>query len=117
LKIAVEKCSLYRRMVVEVPLEWYQEELINELKSSNWYAQNAVIEVIEGLGPQKINSLDSNYLIELGRNVLQAADGNARTAIDFVVTLSRDSKEWSSAFIEGIFLETFINHKNQIRFK
>lgn len=117
LKIAAEKCSLYKRMLSEIPLEWYQEELISELKSSNWYSQNAVIEVLEGLGPERINSLDRGYLIELGRNVLQAADGNAMTAIDFVATLSRNTDEWSSSFIEGIFLETFINHKNQIRFK
>lgn len=117
LKIAAEKCSLYKRMLAEIPLEWYQGELISELQSSNWYSQNAVIEVVEGLGPERINLLDSDYLIELGRNVLQAADGNARTAIDFVARLSRKSDEWSSNFIEGIFLETFINHKNQVRFK
>ncbi|MCY8930461.1 hypothetical protein ABE202_17735 [Bacillus subtilis] len=117
LKAAIDKCSLYKRMLAGVPLDWYKNDLIIDLKSSNWYSQNPVIDVIESIGPNNINSLESSFLLDLGRNVLQAADGGARRAEDFVTSLFKSDEEWSPYFIEGIFLETFINHKKRLRFK
>lgn len=115
LKIALEKCSLNSKLLAGVPLEWYQEEFITDLKTHNWYAQNPVIDTIEALGCEKINDLDQDYLIELGRNILQAADGGARDAVAFVSSLKK--VKWSSYLIEGVFLETFINNENKLRFK
>ncbi|WP_421927435.1 hypothetical protein [Lysinibacillus capsici] len=117
LKHALERCSINKKMIAGVPFEWYQDELITELKSRNWYAQNPVIEVIENLGAEKINALDQDYLIDLGRNILQAADGGARDLIEFVQILFKRKDKWSSYLIEGIFLETFINNENKLRFK
>jgi hypothetical protein len=116
-KTALDRCSVTKKMLADIPIGWYQNELITDLQSSNWYAQNPVIELIENLGPDNINPLGNEYLLELGRNVLQAADGGARRAEDFVTSLFKSSQNWSPYFIEGIFLETFINHKNKLRFK
>ncbi|MGN8844764.1 hypothetical protein ACTNDN_18325 [Niallia sp. HCP3S3_B10] len=116
LNTALEKCSPYYKMSAGVPLEWYQNELIFDLKSRNWYQQNPVIDVLVSLGKEKINQLESQFLIELGRNLLQAADGGARDVKDFILSLGKKN-QWSSFLIEGVFLETFVNEKNKIRFK
>lgn len=116
-KTALEKCSVTRKLSVGIPLEWYQEEFISDLKSSNWYAQNPVVEAIMTLGVEKINTLDSEYLIELGRNILQAADGGAREAEAFVSSLYNNEFKKSPYLVEGIFLETFINEDKRFRFK
>jgi len=113
----LEKCSIKTKMLAGIPIDWYIEQLITDLKSYNWYVQNSVIEVIETLGPEQINLLNNEILIELGRNVLQSADGGARKAEEFVMSLCKTRLNWSSFFIEGIFLETFINHNGKLRFK
>lgn len=116
-KSAVEKLYISKKVSIGIPLEWYQAELISDLKTSNWYAQNPVIEAIQSLGVEKINTLDSEFLIELGRNILQAADGQARDAISFVSSLYKSEFKSSPYLVEGIFLETFINENKRFRFK
>ncbi|MFB2350263.1 hypothetical protein [Priestia megaterium] len=116
-KSTLEKCDVERKVSVGVPLGWYQEELISDLKTSNWYAQNPVVEAILALGVKKVNILDSEFLIELGRNILQAADGGAREAEAFVKSLSTSEFKSSPYLVEGVFLETFINENKRFRFK
>lgn len=116
-KAALDKCSLTRKRLVGIPIEWYQEEFISDLKSSNWYSQNPVVEAVIALGIEEINSLDSGFLVNLGRNILQAADGGAREAEAFVSSLYKNEFKESPYLVEGIFLETFINENKKFRFK
>lgn len=116
-KTALNKCSLTRKRLVGIPIEWYQGEFISDLKSSNWYAQNPVVEAVIALGKEKINTLDSGFLVELGRNILQAADGGAREAEAFVSSLYKNEFKESPYLVEGVFLETFINENKKFRFK
>ncbi|MFE7083263.1 hypothetical protein [Priestia megaterium] len=116
-KSALEKCDVERKVSVGVPLEWYQEELISDLKTSNWYAQNPAVEAIVALGVEKVNTLNSEFLVELGRNILQAADGGSREAEAFVKSLSNSEFKLSPYIVEGVFLETFINEDKRFRFK
>ena len=116
-EIALDKCSLTTKGLVGVPLDWYKEEFITGLKSSNWYAQNPVVQAINSLGIEKINTLDADFLVNLGRNILQAADGGAREAEYFVASVYDNDFKMSPYLVEGIFLETFINENKKFRFK
>jgi len=97
---------------------------IEELRSYNWYRQNAAIESIS-MGNQPIpeenaqNIKDSLFV--LGRNVLQSAVGSSSSAINFIETLHLKTKFWhksvKAAFIDGCLFEIFFDSKGKIRKK
>ncbi|EGL18183.1 MULTISPECIES: hypothetical protein [unclassified Paenibacillus] len=116
-KLAVNRSTLKQRVQSEIPLQWYMQDFIEDLKSRNWYVQNDVIEAVILLGPEKLSVANNDFLIQLGRNFLQAADGGARTAEEFIKSLYKESNNWPEAFVEGMFLETFINDDERLRFK
>lgn len=91
--------------------------IIRDLKSYNWYTQNPAIQIIDSNGSEQIASLSEEQQIVLGRNVLQSAQGGARSAIDFIRKISTDNKIWPFSFISGIVIEAFVNEKHEIRFK
>lgn len=92
-------------------------KLIEAMKSYNWYAQNPAIDLIVSNGPEQAAELDGNQQVDLGRNLLQAAQGRAKSAIEFLEKLSGDGTSWPFHVVRGIGLESFTNEANQIRFK
>ena len=92
-------------------------KLIDELKSHNWYIQNPAIEMVVSNGPDQATELTEEQQVNLGRNILQAADGAAASAIDFLETLSSGATDWPYGVVRGIALESFTNEKNEIRLK
>lgn len=93
------------------------EKLIDAIKSHNWYVQNPAIDLIISNGPDQAAELDENQQINLGRNLLQAGEGTAGSANEFLEALSQDGKSWPFNVVRGIALESFTNEENQIRFK
>lgn len=93
------------------------QNLIDALKSHNWYVQNPAIELIVSNGPDQAAALNEDQQVELGRNILQAADGTAASAVKFLEKLSSEGASWPFHVVRGIALETFSNEKNEIRFK
>lgn len=53
----------------------------------------------------------------LRRNILQAGEGGAGSANEFLQGLSKDGTSWPIGVLRGIVLECFTNEKNEIRFK
>ena len=85
--------------------------------SHNWYLQNPAIDIIVSNGPEQAADLDEKQQENLGRNLLQAGEGSAASADEFLEKLSQDKISWPFPVISGIAMESFTNENNQIRFK
>ena len=93
------------------------EKLIAAMKSHNWYVQNPAIDLIVSNGPNQAAELNEDQQVELGRNILQAGEGTAASAYEFLEKLSQDGASWPFHIVRGIAMESFTNEDNQIRFK
>ncbi|RMH17673.1 MAG: hypothetical protein D6698_08045 [Gammaproteobacteria bacterium] len=93
------------------------EKLIAAMKSYDWYVQNPAIELIVSNGPDQAAELTEQQQIELGRNILQSAEGASNMAARFLVRLSDEGSRWPLGIVRGIALETFTNEKQELRFK
>ncbi len=91
--------------------------LIDAMKSLNWYVQNPAIDLVLSNGPDQAAELNEGQQIILGRNILQCAEGSAKSACIFLEELSKDGTSWSFDVVRGIALESFANEDNLIRFK
>ncbi|MCW1927396.1 hypothetical protein [Bhargavaea beijingensis] len=112
----IQSNSIITNVSLGVPIELFKDAFIVELQSRNWYRQNDAITAINQVEKKDFETLSKGELVELGRNILQAADGNSKRAIDFIH--SRPAIDsWPQGLLEGIFLETFINESKQIRIK
>lgn len=92
-------------------------KLIDAMKSHNWYVQNPAIDLIVSNGPDQAAELNEEHQINLGRNILQCAEGTEKSACRFLEELSKDGSSWPFDVVRGIALESFVNEDNQIRFK
>ncbi|MCY4365062.1 MAG: hypothetical protein OXE17_02380 [Chloroflexi bacterium] len=93
------------------------ENLIDALKAHNWYVQNPAMRMIESNGPENASELTEEQQIDLGRNILQAAEGTANLAIDFLEGLAKGPVQWSRSVVQGVVLESFTNEGDVLRFK
>lgn len=90
--------------------------LIAELKSYDWYRQNPAIDKLLRIKPDK---LDNNQQFILGRNLLQTANGDARSACNFFDNLSENIKKYSqdgiNHLLNGILYEIYFNSYGEFR--
>lgn len=114
---AVERLSPSNLRSASLATRTCFQKLMDALKSYNYYTQNPAIELIVSNGPSQAADLNKEQQVELGRNILQAAEGGARSAAEFLEKLSQDRPSWPFDIVRGITLETFTNEKNEIRFK
>jgi len=92
-------------------------KLIDAMKSHNWYVQNPAIDLVVSNGPDQAAELNEEQQIDLGRNILQCAEGTEKSACKFLEELSKDGASWPFDVVRGIAFESFTNEDNQIRFK
>lgn len=92
-------------------------KLIDAMKSRNWYVQNPAIDIVVSNGPDQAAELSEGQQVNLGRNILQCAEGGENSACKFLEELSKDSSSWPFNVLRGITLESFTNENNEIRFK
>lgn len=100
-----------------IHLKAYSQRIIPDLASHNWYIQNPACDALLDAGKRECNRLDKGTQEQLGRNVLQAADGQATHAENFIVQIIQSNDVWPRAFVEGIILEPLVNEKLEFRFK
>ena len=91
--------------------------LICAMKTSDWYEQNPAIDLIVSNGPSQAAELVKAQQVELGRNILQCAEGRGNSASMFLGELANKSDSWPVDVLRGISLESFTNEKDQIRLK
>ena len=89
-------------------------KLIASMKILEWNTQNPAISVVFSNGPQQASQLTEEQQVVLGRNILQAAEGRARSADGFLHRL-HDEPNWPINIIRGIASESFSNENNDIR--
>lgn len=89
--------------------------IVGTLKSYNFYTQNQAFSTIYSLDPDYEYSI--NELFVLGRNILQAAEGNSWRAQEFI----RDFNSWDFPLkikhhvLNGIAYEMYFDALNRIR--
>ena len=93
------------------------DTIIAALKSHDWYRQNPAIELISSNGENEIAALLPAKQEELGRNILQAADGESSSAWTYLLTVRRDLSSLEKPFLKGLIFEAFVNEKLEFRFK
>jgi hypothetical protein len=91
-------------------------EIIGELRSHNWYTQNPAIENIRTIR-EKIFPPTSWFV--LGRNIYQAACGNAQKAMDFMANLGVQLKRFpgdvSQYLLAGMVFEIYFDSQGDLR--
>lgn len=100
----------------EFPLSAYSFRIIQLLQSHSWDPQNEAVRAVSSAGPEEVAELEGPVQEELGRNILQAADGRAFSAINFLAGLAGQGG-WPPAFVRGIALEPFVNEDGELRLK
>ncbi|HEU5187363.1 MAG TPA: hypothetical protein VFT87_02565 [Candidatus Saccharimonadales bacterium] len=92
------------------------QPVIDALKSHNWYKQNPAAQLVKS-NLASIGRLQESQQDELGRNILQAAEGGSGHAAELLVNVASDFAALPDAFIKGIILEVFLNEANEFRLK
>jgi len=89
-------------------------KLIVAVKSHNWYVQNPAISQL-----LTIKNLDKNQQFILGRNLLQAADGGARSAEGFMSVIKNSillyNVDEENHLLNGILFEIYFNSRGDFR--
>ncbi len=90
--------------------------LIADVKSYNWYVQNPSIQALLKI---PTNQLDSNQQFILGRNLLQAAEGSAAEAYNFMERIGTNIVKYShdgeNHVLNGILFEIYFNAYGEFR--
>lgn len=102
---------------LEVPLSEYAPRLIADLRSHNWYVQNPAAETLRDAGPQGCAEVETHIQEQIGRNVLQAADGTAMNAESLILSILQGGEVWPRTFVEGLVLEGLVNDDGKFRLK
>ena len=99
-----------------LPIFKLYEKIIHDFKSYDYYIQNDVAKLLKTID---LTLFEKNQLEEIGRNLLQAADGGSWTSkriLNFYLDNIGDEKIPIS-LIRGILFEVFLNENNEFRFK
>lgn len=99
-----------------LPISVLYDKIIKDFKSYDYYIQNDVANLLKTLD---LNLFGKDFQENIGRNLLQAADGGSWTSkkvLNFYLDSIGDEKVPIS-FIKGILFELFVNEKKEFRFK
>lgn len=91
-------------------------ELIGALKSHNWYIQNPVFPKIS---QENLEQFNKDELFVLGRNIYQAADGTADSAISYLknlqTNLSKLDEKINFNLLNGMLYEVYFDSTGVFR--
>lgn len=91
-------------------------DIIEALRSYNWYTQNPAIKEIFKLD---MEALTRDELFVLGRNIYQCACGGERKAVSILENLRRElakiPKECAEHLLNGMFYEVYFNSSGEFR--
>jgi len=91
--------------------------LIEEMRSHNWTRENQACRALANLGPVWCSRLAEPVQEQLGRNVLQAAEGDAKDASWLLTRISFAADEWPQRFLYGIAAECVVHEHSRLRLK
>jgi hypothetical protein len=93
------------------------DTVLAALKTYNWHKQNPAVDLIAANDKNEIAALSPEQQEELGRNILQAADGSSRSARTYLSAMRDDQRDWPRSFLKGLLFEVFVNERLEFRFK
>lgn len=114
---AVASASYTAVVEAGIPLSEYAQRIIDDLRSHTWSTQNLAADALALVGPEQCAHLSSEIQETLGRNILQAADGESHSAGRLLVSLGEKKNEWPESFVKGVLFETLVNEGGELRFK
>ncbi len=102
---------------IGLPIEVCIDGIKERFKSYNYYIQNPAAEAIKLAGPKGIKNLAPDNLEYIGRNVLQSAEGGARSSIFLIFDILKTKWKWPEPFVKGLLFECLVNEKEEFRCK
>jgi hypothetical protein len=91
--------------------------VISALESHDWHQQNPAVDLISSNDKSEIARLSPEQQEELGRNILQAADGSSNSAVTYLSAVRRDPSDLEHPFLKGLIFEAFVNERLEFRLK
>lgn len=113
----VEETSYRALQSAGVPLEIYADRLLDDLRSHNWDRQNPAASALGNAGPDQVRALRPEEQEQMGRNVLQAAQGASFGAQGLIERIRRSPASWPGSFVLGLVLETLVDDEGLFRLK
>ncbi len=96
--------------------KWMSHRIIAGLKTGNWYKQNDALDLLTA---SAVNKMAKNSLFVIGRNIYQAACGNATTAVNLLKNFKMSTQEYDEAkrkaVLDGMLFEIFFDSKGTVR--
>jgi hypothetical protein len=114
---AIEGFPAQRLFASNLPLRALLPRLIETLKSYSWQIQNQAIPPLQNAGPEGVAELSDAAQETLGRNVMQAAEGSAFSAINFLGAVGIGDAEWPTPFVRGVAMEAIVHEDGALRLK
>jgi len=112
----LDEISLESLIYCDVSSDLYFKKIIGYFKMHIFGYQNTAMKVLYEIDLDQFNDLE---LEEIGRNILQSADGNAWDCIDFIDYFydEKNVKFHNINLVQGILNEAFVNEKGYFRYK
>lgn len=109
----INNSSLENLLLSRIPANLYYDKLIEEFRSYNYYRQNPAAKIISH---KDLFVFNDNQLEQLGRNILQSAEGGANDSEGVIKKFERNGNP-PKAFLKGLLFETLINDNKELRLK
>lgn len=100
-----------------IPLTRYVNRLLTDLKSHSWDWQNPAAEALGDASSQEVFELGPDTQEQLGRNILQAAEGSAWRAQGLIAAVAQAPGVWPERFVAGLLFETLFDDEGCFRLK
>lgn len=115
-KDILDEVSLEILLNCELDSKIYFDKIITYFKSYSWGYQNNAMKELYKIDLDIFTDLE---LVELGRNILQSADGNAWDCMDLIDNYYDEinTKFHDENLLQGMVNEVFVNDDNYFRYK
>lgn len=112
----LNECSVYSLVECDLEYEIYFDKIISYFKSHSWGWQNAAMKTLYKLDLTLFSDLQ---LEEIGRNILQSADGNAWDCMNLIDYFyeGENRKFHNDALLQGMANEAFLDENGRFRYK
>ncbi len=114
---AIGKTRIETLMASGLQISTCFDKIIEDLKSRDWYTQNPAMQLIMQNGENNLGNLEADQAEILGRNILQAANGDSNYAIRFLDWWIAEPDAWPDDMLRGALLECFLDDDYKFRLK
>ena len=112
----IDECDAEIILNSQLSSELCYNKLMKGFSSYNWFIQNSVAKSLRHFN---LNLFDESQLENLGRNLLQSADGGSWDCERLLTFYQFENTDTTlpKCFVQGLLFECFVNEKREFRFK